>query len=366
MPNKIPQNISSSTKFSVISGWLASLDGIWKVSDLISAIKQISNSPDIDGIEEIGKIFKWEKQSEEGLSNTISIDELYVDFDYQRIFYLRKAVKRISSEHGNKFEVSACGAIDVAVRPDGRTFVWDGLHRTILAGLAGFDKIQHSKYSHSLRLSDNQCKEAEARFFKLRNADSSPMAPEEVWKAKVMYGDKEALRLKALFAKCSLDVLGVVDRRLTTKLGGFKEIENQYGRGKDLKDEHLQESSRILRKVFRDPNSLSVFLWCGLAYFLKVNDEIQVPDTYSNVEIEEKIEEVVHKYRWKQSSFIKPRLSGKTCESVAYRIAKDVIGDTNGLLIELSKELSADDLAMFEDQTKANLDSDVIDTDEDM
>ena len=269
MVNGIPQNISSSTKFSVISGWLASLDGIWKVSDLIKAIKQISNSPDIDGIEEIGKIFKWEKQSEEGISNTISIDELYVDFDYQRIFYLRKAVKRISSEHGNKFEVSACGAIDVAVRPDGRHFVWDGLHRTILAGLAGFDQIQHSKYSHSLRLSDNQCKESEARFFKLRNADSSPMAPEEVWKAKVMYGDKEALRLKALLALCSLDVLGVVDRRLTTKLGGFREIENQYGRGKDLQDEHLQESSRILRKVFRNPNSLSVFLWCGLAYFLK-------------------------------------------------------------------------------------------------
>ena len=102
MPNNIPQNISSSTKFSVISGWLAGLDGIWKVSDLISAIKQISNSPDIDGIEEIGKIHKWTKM-DEGLSNTINIDELYVDFDYQRIFYLRKAVKRISSEHGNKF-----------------------------------------------------------------------------------------------------------------------------------------------------------------------------------------------------------------------------------------------------------------------
>ena len=43
-----------------------------------------------------------------------------------------------------------------------------------------------------------------------------------------------------------------------------------------------------------------------------------------------------------------------------------MLGDTNGLLIELSKELSADDLAIFEDQTKANLDSDVIDIDEDM
>ena len=217
------QSIPNSTRFSDINGWLANLSGVWKVTDLLSAIRQISNSPDIDDIKQIGKIHVYADQS-----NLIDIDCLYIDFDCQRIFHLRKAVKKISSSHGGEYKPEACGAIDVAIRPDGTHFVWDGLHRTILAGLAGFTQIPISEYRHPSRASNLECQQAEARFFKMRNADSEPMKPEEIWKAKVVYGDDKALRLKALLALCSLDVLGVVDRSLTTKLGGFKEIENQY------------------------------------------------------------------------------------------------------------------------------------------
>ena len=353
------QSIPNSTRFSDINGWLANLSGVWKVTDLLSAIRQISNSPDIDDIKQIGKIHVYADQS-----NLIDIDCLYIDFDCQRIFHLRKAVKKISSSHGGEYKPEACGAIDVAIRPDGTHFVWDGLHRTILAGLAGFTQIPISEYRHPSRASNLECQQAEARFFKMRNADSEPMKPEEIWKAKVVYGDDKALRLKALLALCSLDVLGVVDRSLTTKLGGFKEIENQYLKGHDLSDESLKESSRILRSVFSNPNSLSVFLWCGLAYFLQVNDESAEEISYSEGEVEDAIRKCVDEYEWTQTSFIKPRLAGKTCESVAYRIAKDVLKDTNGLRDKFANKLSKEDLEIFENQTNAKLNTEAIDIDE--
>ena len=144
---------------------------------MLSAIRQISNSPDIDDIKQIGKIHVYADQS-----NLIDIDCLYIDFDCQRIFHLRKAVKKISSSHGGEYIPEAWGAIDVAIRPDGTHFVWDGLHRTILAGHAGFTQIPLSENRHPSRASNLDCQQAEARFFKMRNADSEPMKPEESWK----------------------------------------------------------------------------------------------------------------------------------------------------------------------------------------
>ena len=66
------QSIPNSTRFSDINGWLANLSGVWKVTDLLSAIRQISNSPDIDDIKQIGKIHVYADQS-----NLIDIDCLY-------------------------------------------------------------------------------------------------------------------------------------------------------------------------------------------------------------------------------------------------------------------------------------------------
>ena len=111
-------------------------------------------------------------------------------------------------------------------------------------------------------------------------------------------------------------------------------------------------------------NSLSVFLWCGLAYFLQVNDESAEEISYSEGEIEDSIRVCVEKYEWTQTSFIKPRLAGKTCESVAYRIAKDVMRDTNGLRDKFANKLSKEDLEIFENQTNAKLNTETIDIDE--
>ena len=91
-PMNYNQTIPTSTRFSDINGWLANLSGVWKVTDLLSAIRQISNSPDIKEIKQIGKIHVYADQS-----NLIDIDCLYIDFDCQRIFHLRKAVKKVSA-----------------------------------------------------------------------------------------------------------------------------------------------------------------------------------------------------------------------------------------------------------------------------
>ena len=70
------------------------------------------------------------------------LEDLYVDITYQRYLKLKQLI-----DHLERFDMSGttplgfnrmlCGSIDIAIRPDGKGFVWDGFRRCIIALLNG-------------------------------------------------------------------------------------------------------------------------------------------------------------------------------------------------------------------------------------
>lgn len=311
--------ISNSTKFSEVSGALANLTGVVSVQELIDTIKQIDNmkSKTLAAMES-GASYDPKDES------VVNLNELYVDMTYQRIIRLQKLINKLKKMNG--FDKYSAGVIDVAIRPSGKKFVWDGLRRSIMAGLCGLKNIKSSKFHHPQHCSVSECQKQEARYFKSRNADQESMKAEEIFKSEVVFGDPKALELLELIKNCELDIEGLnPGGRL---FGGFVEVRNNYFKTDSIDTEFFVESSRIVRDIYNN-ETVSGYLLTGLAYLLQKNEDAE--QSYSVEEIIESLERY-KSVNPKQTELIRGRLAGNARGSIAYLIATRALKDKNGLL----------------------------------
>lgn len=253
----------------------------------------------------------------------IAIEDIWVDLTYQRKLRLQALINRLV-EYGG-FDKDVAGHIDLAVRVDGRMFVWDGFHRAIMAGLSGLDGIPASIFTHDKTSSDYEQVVKEARMFKVRNADQTSMRPEEIFKAQVVFRDEEALKILDLLKQCKLDVEGTNEDEDALSLGGFALVRKVWDK---IDKRHFIDSSEIIRKVWPKDRTVSVILWCGLAKLLEANNDDYSVKTLSVFEISDAIKEYVDSVNMKQSTFTQPRLHGKAVESTATNILKRALHDT--------------------------------------
>jgi len=254
---------------------------------------------------------------------SIPIEDIYVDLTYQRKLRLQALINRLV-EYG-KFDKDVAGHIDLAIRVDGRMFVWDGFHRAIMAGLSGLDGIPASIFTHDKTMSNHEQVMKEARMFKVRNADQTSMKPEEIFKSEVVFGDKEALQILDLLKQCKLDVEGTNEDENAVSLGGFRVVRKVWNK---IDKRHFIDSAEIIRKVWPKDKTVSVILWCGLAKLLEANNDDLVVKTLSVFEISDAIKKHVDSVNMKQSAFTQPRLHNKALESTATNILKYALHDT--------------------------------------
>jgi hypothetical protein len=305
-----------SNKMSDVSEYLANLTGMVSIQDIVDTILQVSNLKS----KTLEKL-KTELYGEN--VHTVPLSELYVDMTYQRRIRLQQILNKLTAANG--FDIHGAGAVDIAVRPDGKKFVWDGLRRCIMAGLCGLDKISASIYQHNFDEFPMKCQQKEARFFKMRNADSEKMKPEEIFKSKIAYRDGDSMKILGILCNCNLDVEGLNPGGKV--LGGFAELLDNINRTKEpLEEKHLVSASRIIQAVYNKEQNVSVYLLTGLAWLLSVNDG--TAKSYSEEEILDSFMEQKSSFP-KQSSLTGNRLTRRGRESVAYLIAKSILKDDN-------------------------------------
>jgi hypothetical protein len=312
--------IIKSNKYSEVAGALANLRGTVSIQEIIDTILQVSNMKTKTLANMVSNA------NYENCDHTMKISDLYVDVDYQRTVKLANLIKKLQKLGG--FDMYSAGVIDVAIRPSGTKYVWDGARRCILAGLCGHTHIKTTTFVHPMGTKESDCRKQEARYFKSRNADNEKMKPEEIFKSEVVYRDPKALELLELIKNCSLDILGLNPGGKV--FGGFVELRNNYERKIDgISEEHFITSSNIIQHVYSNESNVSGYLLCGLAYLLQKNEEVDV--SYSVEEIVNSFESY-KRYNNKQSDITKHRLNKNARGSIAYLIAKRVLQDNNGLI----------------------------------
>ncbi len=336
--------ISKSTKFSEVSGALSTLTGVVSVQEIIDTILQIDNfkSKTLANMVSNAKY----NPNEVGV---VPLRELYVDMTYQRILRLKKLVNKLKKMNG--YDMYSAGVIDVAIRPCGNSYVWDGLRRCVMAGLCGLTHVKSSQFIHPMSSTLRDCQKQEARYFKSRNADNENMKAEEIFTAEVVFGDPKALEFLELIKNCALDIEGLNPGGRV--FGGFVEVRNVYFSEANvhsyMSDEWVRNvdtfitASAIIRTVY-PTGVLSGYFLTGLAHLLKHNDDCDF--SYDTEEIIDAFKTYAVTYP-KQTDVIRGRLAGNAKASIAYLIAKRVLKDTNGLVDSLN--LNREDIVLIDD-----------------
>jgi len=324
---------NNADKLSVVAGTLANtLKGEVKIIDIIETIKNISNfkSETLENIDLNPNLYKDNVYDDIKSGYIMAISDLWVDLTYQRTIRVQKLIKLLKSI--GKFDESVAGHVDVAIRPDGRAFVWDGFRRTTMAGLVDGEAIKVSKFKDTRKSSNKECRITEAKMYKVRNSDYEKMKPEEIFKSKTVHGDEEALEILDTLKTSKLNILNLVPNGRS--LGGFQHFEETWW--KENLRHYLPDASQIIQKVQRWKNdSVSVNLLCGLAEFLHINDELSHP--LSQIEILEYFENKDNR----QNDIAKNRLSGKSRESIAFYIGNKVV-KLNGSTKEFNQLIDLD------------------------
>jgi len=329
------------TKFRDVSAALDNLSGIVSIQDIIDAILGIDNFKETT-------LSKIKTANEQNKGNEEPLSELFVDLTYQRRIRLRKIIKKLEKHGGFSFD--GAGVIDIAVRPDGRKFVWDGFRRCLKAGICGLNHIRATKYIHNSGLTQEQCQQVEAKLYRMRNAEAERLVFEEIFKSEVVYKDPPAIRMLQLLNNCNLDVQGLNPSITAKSLSGLKVIwDNSHSRGKNIHDDYILEASSMLHDVFSNEASISSYALIGLSWLLQQNTESDdITGSYSSEEILNGLNNYINpanKNPLKQKALTSQRVNGKNAESVAYHIVKNALNDTNGLMHAV---IESDDAKLIE------------------
>ena len=322
--------IVKSTKLAEVKSALANLktNKVYSVQEIVDTIKQVCNLN--NDTYRHALVMKSGDYSVNG--NYKELDTLYVDLTYQRKIRLAKIITKLIKNKG--FCKNVAGTVDVAYRPSSdKNFVWDGFRRCLMVGMCGGKRVGVHTFEHNHGTTENQARKVEAKFFKIRNADSENMAPEEIFKSEVVYEDETALRILSLLKKCGLDVEGLNPDGVV--LGGFRPFEWCYNH---VGHDNVIYASEVIQSAWKGSSQVLSYLLGGLSMLLEINDD----NFYERTEILDAFLEFATNN--KMQDLTNPRLNNKPYPSIALNIAKKVLKNDNGLIEEIYKEFTDEEI----------------------
>ena len=326
--------------------------GTYRLIDIVNQIKSISSTKHTTKLLLAQQSVSPEYRAK--CKGPLLVD-VYVDISYQRSLKLKKIYDHLDlkdvDENEVGFEELLAGYVDFATRPDGKTYVWDGFRRCILALLKGIDQIPSNDIVHPKGWSNKRCQQKEAWAFTEKNSKMEAMKKEELFKAGIAQKKKFYMEIKEIMENCDLDVLGVNPGK--RNLGGYVEFEKlavtkPFSEGvTQSSDFFLEEASKMIQKAW-PTEEVSGFMLAGMAHYLHANEvdgengaEYYIPkgererllDLFVNPDTKDV-------KGGTQSSCTKNRLHSCPRESVAWRICRLIMGMS---VINASKFIGLDD-----------------------
>jgi hypothetical protein len=334
--------ISGKKTFAQVQSELLALPlGEYLVLDIVKIIQQCDTLPK-KSIDSFVAAF-YEKEDGESLYD---LNNIWVDLNYQRKLKLKNLLNNLKSHKG--YSKEKAGHVDIAIRPNGKAFVWDGFRRTVMALLCGMEKIAVSVYKHKR---DRDCRKYEAELFLARNAKNESMGANEIFFARLAKGEDEAIKMNTVLTRANINVCGL--KPGGKNMGGFAFVEKSLGYhermdgevvNKHISDDDFVFASQLIQSAWSKDPSIGAYLVSGLANtraILRADSNSDYDDT--------DIEEAITKYAssHKQADLSDNRVSNKPLQSITYNILKYAM-KLNGKSKKLSG-LNSDEIDIIED-----------------
>ena len=281
----------------------------------------------------------------------ISLEDCYIDLTYQRVLKLKQLVDHLRATDRNnnpmQYDKMCAGSIDVAIRPDGKLYVWDGFRRSLIALLKGIRYPLFSVYTHPKTNSIIDCRATEAFAFKKRNGDNETMAKEELYKSGIVFQNPKDLKTQNCLTESQLDVLKTIPDAIKS-LAGFAEFE-KYLHDNIVTQKQITTSSNIISKAWELESTVSSYVVLGTAKLMSLLEEPNALSWTYNItgrddgscDFLEKFKKYAKKNN--MTNLTKNRLSNMGVVTIAYRIATSVFGiDSFKEQVELCEKLGFD------------------------
>ena len=347
--------ITPMTNFTEIDKYLKNLElrtySIKEISDIIRNISALCKEGLF--VDVFDDFFYKDKELilHPKTGDKINLETCYVDLTYQRVLKLRQLVNHLRATDKNgdpmQYDKMCAGSIDVAIRPDGKCYVWDGFRRSLIALLKGIRYPLFSVYMHPKSRSIADCRATEAFAFKKRNGDNEAMARDELYKSGIVFLNSKDLKTKSILEESNLDVLKTVPNA-DKNLSGFAEYEDTIIKEK-VSPNSLIKASKIVGMAWDNDSTVSSYVACGLAKYIQLVDDGALSWSSNITGLNDGSCDFLPrmmKYA-KNNSMVKltrNRLSNMGVATVAFRIASTVLGITDTKeQIELCEKLGFDD-----------------------
>ena len=281
----------------------------------------------------------------------INVEDCYVDLTYQRVLKLKQLVDhlRATDKDGNpmQYDKMCAGSIDLAIRPDGKCYVWDGFRRSLIALLKGIRFPLFSVYMHPKTRTIQDCRAVEAFAFKKRNGDNEAMARDELYKSGIVFENPKDLKTRGILEESGLDVLKTVPDA-EKYLSGFAEWEDTII--KERVDPLSQiKASKIVSLGWKDESTVSSYVVCGLSLYIQrlADDKLSWSANVTGLDDGSCDFVPLFKEYAKSHNMVeltRNRLSGKGLETVSFIIATKVLQlNDHKEEVELAISLGFDD-----------------------
>ena len=343
-------------KFTEVDKYLKNLElktySIKEIADIIRSIVSLTKEGlfvddyDDDFYKDIELIFNPNNDEK------ISLEDCYVDLTYQRVLKLKQLVDHLRSidQDGNpmQYDKMCAGSIDLAIRPDGKCYVWDGFRRSLIALLKGVRYPLFSVYVHPKTRSIKKCRAVEAFAFKKRNGDNEAMARDELYKSGIVFENPKDLKTKGILEESSLDVLKTVPDA-EKDLSGFAEFEDTIIKER-VEPDSLIKASKVVSRGWEKESTVSSYVVCGLAKYIQLLEDDALSWS-ANVTGRDDgscdFVPLLKKYSEKHNmtELTKNRLSNMGVATVAFRIATKALQ-----VIEIKEQVELAEKLGFDDE----------------
>jgi len=279
----------------------------------------------------------------------IYLKDVWVDLRYQRKLCMTNINKNLKYNEG--FVPHMAGHIDVAIRPNGKIYVWDGFRRAIMALMCGVEELTVSEYKHSNEITNTDASKFEAGMFLIKNGKNEIMGSNEIFFARYHKGEEKAVKMENTLRRARINICGLnpggknmgafasVEKAL-----GYQEVVDNKNIQKKILDEYFIDSSIAIQEAWPNSASMVASLLIGLANvrgIIRETNDLEI----TNCELNDELKAYAN-CGYKQNTLTTNVIKNKVTESVTYNIFKKVL-KKNGQS-KLLSGLSDEDLDMLD------------------
>lgn len=154
------------------------------------------------------------------LNSEIKVKDLFIDLSYQRIPNERKVITIV-----NNFNPDAIGVLICSMREDGTIAVIDGGHR-----VAALRMLNKENSNVNCLVYFGLSLEEEAQIFTKMNDNRTKPKTGDIFKSKVIGGDKDAIEINDILNKFNLNISNKPSNNSIRAIGTLSSTYKKYGR----------------------------------------------------------------------------------------------------------------------------------------